>query len=92
VRTIALIRSAIPSHLTQRLAPPLIAGLDNSRFIYRWLSRTRTKLGLGMSIRPGLVPVEQPLRIGFDRSLADGAIGLSRAVCQFVDQRRYGRK
>jgi hypothetical protein len=67
-------------HLTQCFATPPIGGSDNGCFVYGWLSRTRTDLGAGMSIRSGLMPVEQTPRIRFDRSLANGAIGLGGAV------------
>jgi hypothetical protein len=36
-----------------------------------------------MVIRPCLMPVAQTPRIGFDLSLANGAIRLGRAVCRF---------
>ena len=44
------LRPPIPSHLTQGLATPLIAGRNNGRFVYGRLSRTWTELGL----RPAL--------------------------------------
>jgi len=75
---------SLSGHLTQGLAKPLIGSSNNRRFVYGWLSRTRTDLGYEMSICPRLMPVEQTPRIGFDRSLANGAIGLGRVICHFT--------
>jgi hypothetical protein len=69
-----------PGHLTQRIATPLIGSSNDRRLVYSGLSRPRTDLGAGMSIRSWLVPMEQTPRIRFDRSLANGAIGLGGVV------------
>jgi hypothetical protein len=72
---------SLSGHLTQGLAKPLIGSSDDGRFVYGWFSRTRTELGARVSIRSGVIAVEQTPRIRFDRSLANGAIGLAGVVC-----------
>jgi hypothetical protein len=74
---------SLSGHLSQRFPTPLIRSSNNSLFVYRWFSGPRTDLGLPMSIRPGLMPVEQTPRIRFDRSLANGAIRLG-VVCHLT--------